>query len=117
MNPIDTLIQAWNEPNPEQRQKLLEHCTTTDLRYIDPHVQNTLVGQAAMLEFLNTFRSRLAHQLEVEGEPDTHHHVFRFNWLLRHPQDNSILSKGEFIGELAADRIQNIIGFLNKSAL
>jgi hypothetical protein len=115
MNAIHSLIQAWNEPDLEQRQQRLESCTTTDLRYVDPHVPNPLTGQADMLEFLSTFRSRLPHQLELEGELDTHHHVFRFNWLLRNPQDNSILSKGEFIGELAADRIQNIIGFLKRS--
>jgi hypothetical protein len=115
MNAIQTLLQAWNSTDPNERQRLLEACTTTDLKYVDPHVPAPLQDRNAMLEFLTTFRSRLPHQLELDGTPDTHHHVFRFDWLLRHPQDNSVLSKGEFIGELAADRIQNIIGFLKRS--
>ncbi len=111
---LETLLKTWNTNDPNERKHLLEQCTTSNVRYIDPHLTQNIQDQTAMLEFLTLFRSRVPHLLEIKGIPDLHHHVFRFEWLLRHPENQSILSTGEFIGEFTGNKISNIIGFLKE---
>ncbi len=114
MQQVYDLIEAWNSKDAQVRRAKLEPVLTPNFEYTDPHVPETLPNIEAMLEFLTTFHSRIEHHLELIGAIDAHHHVFRFDWRLRHPVTNDVRSSGTFIGMLEGERIRRLIGFLNR---
>ncbi|HAS42222.1 MAG TPA: hypothetical protein DCS93_17225 [Microscillaceae bacterium] len=111
-NSIETYTQAWNTEDATKRQALLEASFSQTGTYIDEHVPKPAHDRAAMLEIIQTFRSRLPHKMVLKGEPQLHNHVFRMRWSLIN--GNSKLSEGVFVGTFDENgKIASVIGFID----
>ena len=69
-----------------------------------------------MQALIETFRARFDHQLEPEGDIDTHHSVFRLRWRLRR-ENGEVLSRGLMVGDLTeTGSIERIVQFVDAAA-
>ena len=105
-------IQLWNEPDPSRRARLLEEYWAQGATYTDPMAQvaghpdiNTLIGSVQTR--FPEFRFRLIRPANGYGE-----HL-RFSWGLG-PEGVDAVIEGSDVVSLAGNRIERVVGFLDK---
>jgi hypothetical protein len=107
---IATYLEAWNETDPELRNKLIEHVWARDGQLIDPPL--AAAGRAQIGEMAATLQSQFpGHHFRRSSPIDEHHGHFRFAWQLVAP-DGTVALPGLDVGHLTDDgHLARIVGF------
>lgn len=108
----DRYIAVWNETDPARRRAVLAEGWAADARYTDP---------LADVRGLDAIDSLIAHaqsqftglRFAVMGEPNGYGDHIRFSWRLG-PDGGDSIVEGSDIAILAAGRIGQVIGFLDR---
>ena len=112
-SPTDTVaayLDAWNTPDGDRRQGLLDRAWSGDGTYTDPTAH--VAGRAALHAHIGGFaRNFPGAHFVLTSAVDTHHDVLRFGWRLI-GADGAELLEGVDFGEIAPDgRLRRIVGF------
>jgi hypothetical protein len=107
---VDTLLAAWNEPNPTRRAELIERVWATDGRLIDPPL--AAEGHAGISDMVATLQTQFpGHRFRRSSGIDEHHGYLRYGWELVGPE-GAVALAGIDVGELAEDgKLRRITGF------
>jgi hypothetical protein len=110
---LQTYLQAWNSPDPAEREALLERTVSNDVVFVDPMAQ--LAGRAALLAHIADVRSKFGDVVfGPGGEPDEHNGYVRQAWLAR--SGGEVLLRGIDFDEVGADgRLTKIVGFFDRT--
>jgi hypothetical protein len=106
-------IAAWNETDPDARQKAVEELCTEDVRFVDPlgvaDGREAIVATiAAAQEQFPGFRFRLA------GPVDGHHDQVRFGWELGPVGESAPIAGFDVAVTDGSDRLHRVYGFLDR---
>jgi hypothetical protein len=113
---IQDYLAAWNVQTEDEREHLLRNCMVDNAIYIDPHAPKPVQGIDGMHALIKQFRARFDHKLELEGQVDTHHNVFRLRWRLKQ-ESGEVLSRGLMVGDLTETGvIERIVQFVDPAA-
>lgn len=116
---IDVMVkdycQAWSEPDPMKRQRLLESVWAENGTYTDPtaHVE----GRKRLVEHIGKLHQELPKvRFELTSGVDAHHDRLRFTWRMV-LADGKVAAEGTDFGTLNADgKIRSIVGFFGPLA-
>jgi hypothetical protein len=106
-------IDAWNETDPQARQKLVRELYTADARYSDPlavaqgHAAITATIAAVQEQFPG-FRFRLS------GAVDAHHDQARFGWELGPVGATAPIAGFDVVIGDGHGRLHTVLGFLDR---
>lgn len=105
-------LAMWNEPDPEQRRRMLAAGWASDALYVDPLL--TADGTDALAATIDAVRDRFAgHGFTLAGKSDGHGRFVRFSWTLA-PEGGAPVTGGTDIVRLDGQgRIVEVIGFLD----
>ncbi|MEM1117194.1 MAG: nuclear transport factor 2 family protein [Bacteroidota bacterium] len=108
-------LDAWNEPDPDQRWALVHSAVAPDAVYTDPGVKDPVEGQPALAAFIGMFRTQFAHRLEATGPIDGHHHYLRMPW--RFAAGDDVMATGLLVASLDRDRkLVQILHFVDPAS-
>jgi transcriptional regulator with XRE-family HTH domain len=112
---IATYLDAWNETDPELRDKLIEDVWAYDGQLIDPPL--AAAGRAQISGMAATLQAQFpGHQFRRSSLIDEHHGHFRFAWQLV-AADGSVTLTGLDVGQLGEDgHLAQIVGFFGEVA-
>jgi hypothetical protein len=108
-NPLEAVhvyVEAWNTPDEQARNTLLEQCWAEDGTYLNPHVE--IHGREELSAYIGRFLERRASGLGpgfrtlISSGVDHHHKVARFSWTILDPSGSPV-SYGSNFGEFAPD--------------
>jgi hypothetical protein len=107
---VDTYLTAWNETDPDSRDKLIQQVWATDGQLVDPPLAAS--GHSEISDMAAALQAQFpGHQFRRASEVDEHHGHFRFAWQLVAP-DGSVAISGIDVGALDENgRIAQITGF------
>jgi hypothetical protein len=107
---VATYAAAWDELDPEARDRLLEECWAPEGVYVDPTARAE--GRASLSAYIGGFHRRLpGYRIDVTAGPDGHGPHLRFAWEMKRP-DGSVELEGMDYAELDGDgRLRRIVGF------
>lgn len=111
---LRTYLDAWNAPDTEQRNALLERSVSADVEFIDPMKQ--LAGREALAVHIADVRETFPDvTFEPAGEPDHHNSVLRQAWIAR--RGDEVVLRGLDVDEVSSDgRLTQIIGFFDRAS-
>jgi len=109
----DTVLAAWNEPDPRRRAELVARVWAPDGRLVDPPADAQ--GHAAISGLHAALQEQFAgHRFRRASGVDAHHDGLRYAWELVAP-DGTVALAGLDVGELdAAGRLRRITGFFGE---
>jgi hypothetical protein len=107
---VDTLLAAWNEPDPARRAGLIERVWASDGRLIDPPL--AAEGHAGISDMAAALQAQFpGHWFRRSSGIDAHHGYLRYGWELVGPE-GAVALAGIDVGELADDgKLRRITGF------
>lgn len=107
---IDRYCEAWSDPDPDRRARLLAAVWADGATYTDPTVHAT--GAAALLDHIAAVQARRpGARVMRTSAVEQHHDVARFTWAVLQP-DGTVIRDGIDIAVLdAAGQIARMIGF------
>jgi hypothetical protein len=106
---VDAYGAAWNEPDEDERRRLLEQAWADDGVLVDP--ERTIVGRDALVELIGTFQEQQPWaRMEFTSKPEEQRGSLRITWAL--VRDGTAVEEGVDFGELAEDgRLRKIVTF------
>lgn len=112
-HPATRFLSVFAESDPVRRRQCLDDVLAVGATYIDPHVDEMVVGIEGVAAFIERFLSVLPDaRLVAIGEVDTHHQVWRQRWEII--RGGTRFRTGEFVGSLTDEgRIVRVDGFLD----
>lgn len=107
---IDAYLDAWNEPQADQRRQILAQVMTDDAAYADPAKQ--VDSRTGVVEYIGEVLSKYpGGRIVRTSEVDAYHLVCRFNWQLVKADGTKLPESVDFV-EFATDgRIRRVTGF------
>ena len=111
---IEAYGAAWNEPEEQERRRLLERSWADDGTYTDPTAH--VARREALVRHIAGFQQQMpGSRVVLTSGVDEHHRMFRFTRRLVGP-DGTPMFDGIDFGEVSADgRLQRIVGFFGPS--
>ena len=108
---IDTHLEAYGEPNPDRRRRLLEQAWSNDGRLIDPPLEGT--GRAGISEAASHLQAAYpGHTFRRTSGVDEHHGFARYEWDLV-ATDGTVAVHGLDVAEVGSDGLLlQVVGFL-----
>ena len=106
---FDSMLAAWNEPEPSKVRGHLDRALAPDVHFVDPSID--LKGIDAFEANVHEVHGRVpgADYLRASGV-DRHHDVVRYAWEIR--RDGELVLPGFDVTELDADgRVLRVLGF------
>jgi hypothetical protein len=105
-----TYFRAWNEPDSDERRRLLELAVTEDAVLIDP--TGRWEGAAGLGERIGRYHSAAPGTVVVAAsDVDAHNHVVRYAWKIV-DQDGTEIMQGTDVAERDDDgRLKRILMF------
>jgi hypothetical protein len=105
-----TYFRAWNEHDPDERRRLLEHAVTDDAVLIDP--TGRWQGAAGLAERIGRYQSAApGTQVVTASDVDAHHHVVRYAWKIVDPEGDEVM-QGTDVAERDDDgRLRRVLMF------
>ena len=105
-------IAAWNEADERHRATLVAGTFAPDVHYLDPMMDGR--GHDGLCGLIAAVQQRFAgHRFVLEGTPEGHHDVLRFQWALAADGADPV-ARGTDVAELDADgRLCRVTGFLD----
>lgn len=112
---IGIYCAAWNEPDPDQRDRMLQQVWAADATYTDPTVH--LVGRRELVRHIDNVLTRYpGSSIVMTSALDAHHGVGRFAWK-KVLADGSSLPEGVDFAEIDGDgKLSRIVGFFGPLA-
>lgn len=112
---IDAYIDAWNEPQADQRRQILAQVMTDDGTYADPAKQ--MDSRAGIVEYIGKVLDKdPGRRIVRTSEVDVFHLVCRFTWRMV-KTDGTQLPENVDVVEFARDgRIRRVTGFFGPLA-
>ena len=102
--------EAWNTPDRNARDRLLERVWAADGVYSDPE-PTLAAGRAALSDAIAEFQHHYPGARFRCSAPQMHHRSMRVSWILLRP-DGTQVTHGEDFYDMAPDgRISRIVGF------
>lgn len=112
---VDRYLEAWNEPDADQRWGLVHAAFAPDGVYLDPNTDTPVEGQPALAAYIGMFRTEAEDRLEADGPVDAHHGTFRMPWRL--VGAGGVLATGLLVGSLDREnRIVRAVHFVDPEA-
>ena len=112
---IDRYCEAWSDPDPDQRARLLDGVWAAGATYTDPTVHAG--GAAALLDHIAAVQTRRPGARVVRTSAvELHHDVARFTWAVLQPDGTSIYDGIDIAVLDPAGRIARMIGFFGPLA-
>jgi hypothetical protein len=107
---VDTLLAAWNEPDPTRRAGLIERIWERDGRLVDPPLAAD--GHAGIGDMAAALQTQFpGHRFRRASGIDAHHDAFRYGWELVGP-DGAVALAGIDVGEVGdSGKLRRITGF------
>jgi hypothetical protein len=112
---IDTYCSAWNEPDPQRRQEIINVVWDEAGTYTDPNVY--IVGRQDLVEHIGrVLARRVGARIVRTSVVDSHHDLVRFAWQVI-LADGTLLPEGIDFAEISSDgKIRRIMGFFGPLA-
>jgi hypothetical protein len=105
-----TLLNAWNEYDPDKMRRLVEASLTDDIAFTDPHYQ--IVGIDAFIDQVKEFRARVGKvELVRTSGIDLHHDRARYSWAVLWPDGTRFDGFDAVALDLEQGKICRIDGF------
>ena len=112
---IDTYCEAWSEPNPVQRVRILQAIWDPDATYTDPRTHTTGIEQLSA-HIGKILSGRPGAKVVRTSAVDTHHGLVRFAWRVVQV-DGTMLPEGIDFAEISSERkLLRIVGFFGPLA-
>lgn len=107
---IDIYLEAWNEPDSDERARMLAKVMADDGGYSDPSKQ---VGdRAGIVEYIGEVLSAYPGARIVRtSDVDMHHQFGRFTWRLVRSDGTSLQDSVDFVEFTEDGRIHRMTGF------
>jgi hypothetical protein len=105
-----TYFLAWNEHDPDERRRLLEHAVTEDAVLIDP--TGRWEGAAGLGERIGRYHSAAPGTVVIAtSDVDAHNHVVRYTWKIVDSEGQAVM-EGTDVAERDDDgRLRRILMF------
>jgi SnoaL-like domain len=112
---IDTYLEAYAEPDPARRSKLIRKVWTADGQLIDPPLDGT--GHAGIDGMATALQTQFpGHTFRRTSRIDGHHGFARYEWEMLTPDGTPALT-GLDVAELADDgTLRRVVGFFGPLA-
>lgn len=108
----DTYLAAWNETDPEARERLLASGWDASATYVDPLA--AVEGTGAISEVIGAVHRQFpGFVFSPVGEVDTHHDLARFCWGLGLPGEAPAAVGFDVVTTSAEGRILAVAGFID----
>ena len=113
---VDAYCRAWSDPDPAQREKLIQQALSPDATYTDPRA-DCRNPQELLAHIANILAARPGARIMLTSQVDVHHKVARFHWQVVMP-DGTKLPEGIDFVEFTPDgsKIARIVGFFGPLA-
>ncbi|WP_221584586.1 nuclear transport factor 2 family protein [Microbacterium sp. G2-8] len=109
----DRYLQTWNASETNARDRLLSEHWTEAATYTDPMVD--VAGRDQISATIGAVREQFpGFEFTLIGQPDAHHNFTRFQWGLGPTGAEPIVIGFDIVVSDEQDRIQQVIGFLDK---
>lgn len=110
---IDRYLQIWNQRDPAARRAAVRAVFSDACSYTDPLAAVT--GHDGVDRFIAGVQQQFAGvRFTLAGAVDAHHDVARFTWHARAEGREDPLAIGFDVVVLDGERIQQVVGFLDK---
>ncbi len=110
---VEKYLNAWNETDVTRRRVAVAALFTEDCTYTDPLA--AVVGHAALEQLIAGAQKQLpGFKFSLAGRVDAHHDQARFTWHAAPEGAREPVVIGFDVVQLAAGRIQNVLGFLDQ---
>jgi hypothetical protein len=107
---IETYHAAWNEPDTDDRGRLLEHCWA-DYGTLVTREMGAVSGREALSGAIGALHQHWPGDRAITSGIDEHHGLLRYSWQVVDADGSQVLD-GVAFGELASDgRLQRIVEF------
>ena len=107
---IETYHAAWNEPDADERGRLLEHCWADQGTLVIPGT-GSVYGREAVSDAIGSLHQHWPGDRAITSGIDEHHGLLRYSWQVVDADGSQVLD-GVAFGELASDgRLQRIVEF------
>jgi len=105
-------LQAWNETDPQHRDRLLAEHWSADARYVDPLMRGR--GRQEIAQLIAGVQARFpGFRFALDGQPTGYGGHVRFSWTLG-PDGAEPPIKGSDVVALQEGQIAQVIGFLDQ---
>jgi hypothetical protein len=107
---IATYFMAWNEPDPDERRRLLECCVTDDVELFDPlgHWE----GVAGLVERIRHYQvAAPGTEIVRSSGVDRHNHVVRYAWSMVDERGAAIADGLDVVEQADDGRLRRILMF------
>jgi hypothetical protein len=103
-------FEAWNEPDPAERLRLLAECLTDDFELVDP--SGRLLGHEGLSARIAQYHADAPNTKVAPGsEVDAHSDLVRYAWQIVDSEGN-VLIEGLDVAERAPDgRLRRVLMF------
>jgi hypothetical protein len=110
---IDTYLDAYAEPDPSRRNRLVEKVWATNGELLDPPIEGSgRAGISALTDVVNTHYP--AHTFHRTSGIDSHHQLARYAWELRGP-DGTVAVSGVDVAEVNDHgQLVRVVGFFGE---
>jgi hypothetical protein len=106
-------IAAWNETDPDARQKAVDELYTEDARYVDP--LGVAEGRTAIAATIGAVQGQFpGFRFRLVGPVDGHHDQARFSWELGPEGDEAPIAGFDVAVTDGWSRLRNVFGFLDR---
>lgn len=107
--PLENILAAWNESDPQKVRDLLEQSLSPEIRFVDPTID--LVGIDAFQKNIEEFQAKLPGAVtSITSKIDSQHEFQRYHWAIH--QGGSLVISGFDVTQVdSSGKIKAVIGF------
>jgi hypothetical protein len=107
---ITAYFAAWNEPDTDQRRRLLERCVTNDAQLIDP--TGWWKGLDGLVERIGRYQAAAPGTKVVAASGvDAHNNVARYAWKIIDAQNRHVMEGLDVAERIDDGRLRRILMF------
>jgi hypothetical protein len=107
---IDAYCQAWNEPDPVQREQILKNVWAEGATYTDPRAHTTGTEELSA-HIARVLASRPGAKVIRTSAVDSHHGLVRFAWSVVQADGARLLEGIDFAEISSEGKLGRIVGF------
>ncbi len=107
---LENYARAWNEPDGEERRRLLETALTADAELLEP--RGRFQGRDAIVERISGFQQRFpGARVETTSGVDEHNGVARYGWTIFGGDGQTILDGLDVCQRAGDGRLRLVVMF------